>query len=55
MLRVELMSPSASHAIFEAEKVVTRVAKRAPVRNMLCPRAEDVITGNQRDEEKHHR
>ena len=28
-------SHRASHAILEAEKVVTRVAKRAPVRNML--------------------
>jgi hypothetical protein len=33
------MSVRASHAILEAEKVVTRVANRAPVRNMLWPRA----------------
>ena len=36
------MSVNASHASLEAEKVVTRVAKRAPVRNMLLPRAEGV-------------
>jgi hypothetical protein len=41
MLREEFMFPSASHAILEAENVVTRVAKRAPVRNMLWPRARE--------------
>ena len=31
------MLPRASHAILVAEKVVTRAAKREPVRNRLWP------------------